>query len=285
MRLLGRGQVQRREEWKHRANSDLNAFVAALDALVNTCTDLLLDDPMTVPEAYDNYLTRWTKVYAAYVEDGDHPFLYTAFGYAVESYTNFQIEQGVLDASLPPGHRIRLQAARGATRPDIVVQDGTGVDVGWFDITASGSIYHIDGKSGGGWDAMPYVAEVLYPSLDRTQLGRNGRSPAEGVKLRSAAKQQKAQFAATVESLHGHMVSWSKDVVGNKAENRAMLETKLGALLNDGVKVTPAAAKSLLAYVADVIGVDHFGTFGYTGAYANGRDRETADDLLYAWST
>ena len=167
--------------WSRQHDSSLDAFVNNLDNIVNEKAEAVLSDPLGIPDA-DGYIKNWKKVYrafaAAYESSGydlarakaEAPFIYTAYGYAVESLTNLAINKGDLNSFLPYGAWVSTQATRGHTRPDLVVKDGG--DIGWFDITASASETHIDDKTGSGWSTRPYVAEVTYPSLDDQRLLR-----------------------------------------------------------------------------------------------------------------
>ncbi len=98
------------------------------------------DDPATVPE-----------------------FLHARFGYAIEELASENIPDPL------QGLTVNLQVAAGPTRPDIVLNDG-GLQVAWLDITAEESEGHILGKGGSGWKTRPFVAEILYDSLELGEI-------------------------------------------------------------------------------------------------------------------
>jgi hypothetical protein len=120
------------------------------------------------------------------------------YGYAVESYANSQL--GTLQAALPGGYTFQIQGGRGMTRPDFIVFDNLGHEVGWFDVTSDGSIGHIDKKTGTGWNGKPYVAEITYPALNTDNLAMSGSSIGQRVKARNSAKRIREAWASHVES-------------------------------------------------------------------------------------
>lgn len=178
-----RSPVQLLPAWtpRHRDNS-LDQFVVKLDNIVNEKAEVVLNKPLEIPET-DGYIRRWKDVHGSFVAEYESsgndldlalretPFIYAAYGYAVESLSNVDIDRGALDGYVPPGARVVTQGTRGHTRPDIIVRARLG-DIGWFDITASQSETHIQGKTGAGWNSRDYVAEVTYPSLDDARLLR-----------------------------------------------------------------------------------------------------------------
>ena len=85
-------------------------------------------------------------------------------GYWIESYAT-----KVLNPTPGGGIDRLLQAGRGKSRPDVVLQKG-GVDLAWLDITSSASEGHIYQKDSAGWLATPYVTEVTYPGLSLLAL-------------------------------------------------------------------------------------------------------------------
>lgn len=281
--------VQRNPEWVRRQNAKFDALVTALDIEVTTSANDILDDPLTMPvPVTDGYIDRWTTLYLAYLDDTSviPPFLYTAFGYAVESLTNYRIGQGAVNARLPHNHTIMLQVSRGPTRPDIVVLDDTGAHVAWLDITSSASKLHIHNKAGSGWNTMPYVAELLYDNLDLTQLGRKGRSIAEGVKVRHAAKAAKADYAERIANLYRYLDEKQNAITTSARMNRETIRIQLAEFFRlDEEELTWNTVRSLIMLPANHEPRTYkslLGTFGFKKPFADGRDLHTARELLYS---
>ena len=121
------------------------------------------------------YLGLWSTTAQAYNADPDNAdmeFVHARFGYAIETLACEEL--GVMAEGL----KISLQVASGMTRPDIVLRlpDGK-TDVAWLDITAERSKGHIKNKASSGWSTKPYVAEILYPSLDPTEILSGTQDP------------------------------------------------------------------------------------------------------------
>lgn len=84
-------------------------------------------------------------------------------GYWIESYAT-----KVLNPRPATMARL-LQATRGKSRPDVVLQKN-GSDLAWLDITSSKSGGHIFNKDHAGWLGTPYVTEVTYPGISVLEL-------------------------------------------------------------------------------------------------------------------
>ncbi|WP_437765359.1 DUF4157 domain-containing protein [Sorangium sp. So ce281] len=294
--------MQRTEAWGHDPpDAQLTAFVKALDTLVNQAARMILQDPLSIPET-DGYIARWKAVMTSFMDEfqgtGDlkkalerEKFIYAAYGYAVESLTNVQI--GVLNPHLPAGAVVSVQATRGHTRPDVVVRRGDGTDVGWFDITASNSKNHINGKTGSGWKNQPYVAEVTYRSLDDAALMTlvqnaltTRMSSGELERLRKMARENRQRQERHLRSV-GRSVKKAIEAVQHFTnmtvranEFESVLATELGI---DG-KLPPQTAKGVLAEVSEQLR-ENYGTLagraGYRRTRALGRNSEAARDLIY----
>lgn len=317
-RLLGvssgpPGPVQRDEAWTRQADKGMDAFVTGLDKLVNGNAKAIIANPLGVPDA-DGYLRRWLGLVASFAgawrdSDGDvgaalaaEPFVYTAFGYAVESLTNLSAK-ATLGGDLPAKHTIALQATRGHTRPDLVVKNDLGKDVGWFDITASRSETHIDRKTGSGWGTRDYVAEVTYPSLGEDDLVKICRNALAGTtsskdleRLATLSAENRVRRAKLYAKAAGHVVLAFKTVEdeSNMSKRRSKFEKTLGPLMtNDGEagKLTPAAAKGLIAEVTPTLATgwselgQSYAKFaalaGYKKEQARGGSSEQARELIY----
>lgn len=106
-------------------------------------------------------LNLWANTAQEYFDDPETvpKFLHARFGYAIEQLVSDNLP-GVLN-----GLTVDLQVAAGHTRPDIVLRHNV-AQIAWLDITAEESEGHIKGKQGAGWKTRPFVAEILYDSLN-----------------------------------------------------------------------------------------------------------------------
>ncbi len=204
--------VQREVKWKEGYPPD-DAFDAFLDSVSHIveagALEALTYDALT---GADGYTALWQDTAPLLIvdrdgEDAEDPaetavarqFASARYGYAVEAYANALIPG--CQGDLPPGYGITLQGGRGMTRPDIIVTDAGGTEVGWFDITSAKSLNHIDKKAGGGWRTKPYVAEIIYLPLDIDSLATSGAAIGVRVAARNAAKRRRAawQFFVAVK--------------------------------------------------------------------------------------
>lgn len=114
-------------------------------------------------EELDGHTSLWVETWNGYAQNGAvHQMSAARFGYAVES-----IAMANFAPALPDDYKWLAQAARTHTRPDVTLEKN-GFDIGWFDITAENSERHIDDKHG--WENMQYTGEMLYPSVNITEL-------------------------------------------------------------------------------------------------------------------
>lgn len=142
--------------------TDFNAYLNELDNATTKAYFYLLHYPtLNKYKTLDGHTEYWVEVWDGYMKGTfkDLGLLSAAFGYAVESLAT------LIYLPLPGGGlSISLQGIRKGTRPDVVLKDGS-KDVGWLDITASGSKGHIWGKQG--WEGKQiHLGEVTYPSLN-----------------------------------------------------------------------------------------------------------------------
>ncbi|MBE2200209.1 MAG: hypothetical protein IAE79_16460 [Anaerolinea sp.] len=85
-------------------------------------------------------------------------------GYWIESYVT-----KVVAPAVGGGLNVILQAKRGNSRPDVILQF-KGTDIAWLDITSTVSEGHIFDKDSSGWFGTPYVTEVTYDGLKLNAL-------------------------------------------------------------------------------------------------------------------
>lgn len=255
--------VQQTPIWKpdNRADNTLDAFATALDTVVQAgAAAALTPEDLT---SNDGYTLLWQETAPLVmalrdgnIDDDDLAEAYIAqrfaparYGYAVESYANSQLV--TLQAALPVGYTFQIQGGRGMTRPDFIVFNHLGHEVGWFDITSDGSIGHIDKKTGGGWNNKPYVAEITYPALDTDSLAMSGSSIGQRVKARNSAKRIREAWAHHIEnyrqkflnsyelykSMSGesetkaNMRSWAKDALSVRFYNHVVKDKLAKSLL------------------------------------------------------
>jgi hypothetical protein len=283
--------AQRKEEWKPDNHRDkaLNAFVTTLDRLVETAARVALS-PDDLDEG-GGYLGLW-KATAEILRGGDQDlgeltederaelavarrFAAARFGYAVETLACADI--GALNGALPQGLQCALQAGRGMTRPDLIVVDGDGRDVGWFDITSANSIGHIDRKTGGGWRTKPYVAEITYEPLDIGAIGTSEMTVGERTKRRNAARRLAARWQEHVGRVRGIVEGhYSQMAPQTKSKKEAAIRDAVSVALGFYDRLPPMAVKSVLRAIG-LLPKD----FGMSAAGGSKADGETIlRDLL-----
>jgi hypothetical protein len=142
------------------------AATAEIDAIVQTAYQLARGFQALNP-GDNKFLKQWKASATKYFQSpGEAPpkLISAHFGYAVESLASAQISGRRFQ-----GLHVLLQVTHGSSRPDIVLiddSDGAAVEVAWLDITAAKSTGHIQDKASSGWTSRPYIAELVYPSLD-----------------------------------------------------------------------------------------------------------------------
>jgi hypothetical protein len=284
--------VQRAIEWYAQSTNSLDAFGDALGDLVENAAQAIMASPDLIPVTNNGYIDRWYQVFAAFMADRSKTaFLHAAFGYAVEALTTARL--GEVTGHLPAGWSVRTQVTHGHTRPDLVIIDDQHAEQAWFDITAAASRNHIKDKMGAGWGTRPYVAEVIYPSLDPTRLAPGNATPEQREELKRVAEQELRQREALVRHLDGlattvykHMLD-DPNVGGDRAKKRKFFEENMFTLLGEaavgamrtGTKLPPGTAKSFLAHLdkynrRSPDDTPWMAAFGYTGDHANGRDQK-----------
>jgi hypothetical protein len=245
--------IQRAIKWHNKKSDELDKFGQALGERADQAALTITQNADSIPGHPGNgYIYRWQEVYLQYVESGQTEDLAKCFGYAVEALVTFQVEQGELAAYLPHGYEIGLQVSIGHTRPDLVVFDQARNQVGWFDITSSGSVDHIFKKMGTGWHTKPFVAEVLYPQLNPAMLSASHSPVSDAAKRRSLTNTVKRKKEARIEALGVAVKSvYNAMNATSKSGKQAHFETQMGLKVADGSKIAPRAAKSLLSMLEE----------------------------------
>ena len=146
--------------------SNVNAIVTMLNQRVDQAYQQALQW-QTLAHNPDPLVQRWYEIASAYAQNPDKEprIIHARFGYAIESLAC----QG-LNNTQHNGLNISTQVAHGHTRPDMVASIPNGPEVAWLDITSAGSIGHIEGKEGAGWDTRPFIYEIVYPKLQLRDL-------------------------------------------------------------------------------------------------------------------
>ena len=125
---------------------------------------------------------KWAEAIDAYFNSGTVTFINAKYGYAVEELTNIRLKSA--GYSSISGYTVNLQVRHGSTIPDIVLTDSRNIEIAWLDITSENSVDHINNKVGTGWNHIQFVAELLYPDLDLTQI-RTARDGSIGARARA----------------------------------------------------------------------------------------------------
>lgn len=125
-------------------------------------------------------------------------------GYWIESYVT-----KIVRPSVTGELNILLQAKRGNSRPDVILQH-KGEDVAWLDITSTLSEGHIYDKNSDGWKETPYVTEVTYEGLKVIALNKIKKVPdaksqnlGELIKKANEAKEQQELWELKVVAKYG----------------------------------------------------------------------------------
>lgn len=148
--------------------ASLLVIAKRLNREVEDATALLASDPMlTTLKTKSGYIKRWRATFKELIDTGSLPeFFFARYGYAVETLAAANMPKRI------GGLTITTQVTKGATRPDFVVTNGEGEELGWLDITAYASKGHIFKKQHSGWSSRPFVAEILYDSPSITSFGK-----------------------------------------------------------------------------------------------------------------
>lgn len=127
----------------------------------------------TLDNSPEAMVQLWFNAAQQYAQNPDvEPrVIHARFGYAVEALACMGLNNTQLY-----GLNIQTQVAHGHTRPDVVASVG-GHDVAWLDITSEGSVGHIRGKDGAGWNNTPFVYELIYPQLQLRDLLNTSDDP------------------------------------------------------------------------------------------------------------
>lgn len=244
-------------------SDDVIAIAGQVNGYVMAAREVLVGDPLhpALTAMNDGYATRWLGVFGDFLRLGTETWLYTAFGYAVEAYANYSMR----GRTFAGGHTVEIQASRAGTRPDFVVCDPTGTEVAWLDVTSATSSGHIFRKTGSQWNTLPYVAEIVYPPLNKTEFGKSGAtlSPADkealqlGISAKAAREEAlrlaQADLTSYLQGQKGAITTYKRGSWGaSRAISAVPTRTKAraaiaGHLQVDETTVTQAKINGLLA--------------------------------------
>lgn len=284
--------IQRAVTWHKLESRDpaLLRFGAKLGDLTQEAADLVTQNADRIPHPGNGYIEQWYVGYRNFVNspDANTGFLHAHFGYAVESLVQYWVGEKNLKQYLPAGHRIDFQVNAGSTRPDIVVSDEAGTAIGWFDITSSKSLGHIDRKVGSQWRTLPYVAEFTYRTLEPMNLRASDAGPLEAAKNRhrkiDADRKKKVRADAVEGLVHKVFTGMPEEISNNKDKKRAYFQIEMGERVATA-KLSADTARSLLTLLDGERRAGPGGlwmtAFGYVGVpWASGRDQKRADMFI-----
>ncbi len=188
-----------------------------------------------------NRQKQWSEAVRISRKSGNTGFLRAAYGYAVEDIANSIILRDYQGSAY--GYTIELQVNYGSTIPDIVIRDGSRQDVAWLDITSAGSEGHIFNKQSGRWSTTPFVAELLYPTFNYTNLRVSDTgyiaARAESLHLsRSWETHERKMSEFSNEVIERVLSRFSSFFPESKAEVAAAFEEETGAEFPWGEKHT-----------------------------------------------
>lgn len=252
--------IQRKLQWyipqpDPNPNADAVAsIVSQIDGVVQEARDFVLGNPIaSIFQTLDGYTKRWLGVFEAFVYKDEKEWLSTSIGYVIESYTNFKLPAQI------GNHTILLQQTRGGTRPDFVIQDtATGQEVAWLDITSSGSVGHINRKSGRGWQNMPYVAEILYEKVSDEEFLKAAKA-IKGNQALDAEQFKSLQIGKVQKVVWKRMLEQASDALRlefdtnyqapgkDKQKNQAAVREKFAKFF--GFDMSPKLAAGLLRVI------------------------------------
>lgn len=142
----------------------VETYAKDLSDAVESARDMIATKYFVHIPAVDGYMQKFLDNF----DTGTNKFIDGAAmprqaGYWIESYVTKVI------APSASGLDVVLQAKRGNSRPDVVLQY-KGTDLAWLDITSGVSEGHIFDKDSDGWLGTPYVTEVTYDGLKLNEL-------------------------------------------------------------------------------------------------------------------
>lgn len=164
--MSGRIQIFNNKDDIYSKDINLRNTVQTIFSLVVKASDMAYNRSLL--QTSNPKQRNWALAIESYFKGETVLFMNAAYGYAVEELVNIQLASSTYNTM--NGYRILLQVTHGGTRPDIVLKKQFGTEMAWLDITSEGNVGHISGKVGSGWQTTPFVAELLYPTLDLTRL-------------------------------------------------------------------------------------------------------------------
>lgn len=136
-------------------------FTRILDQKVKLAYDYVISNPhLGKLKDLDGHTESWVESLSDSKTRSNSNIMSTRFGYVIESIACMLLPK------THAGYDVILQARRKHTRPDVVLGNKKG-DLAWLDITASGSVGHINGKAGSWQNEKDsrFAVEVTYDSF------------------------------------------------------------------------------------------------------------------------
>jgi hypothetical protein len=164
----GQSEIAQLQKVTYKNDDDINKaavenFLDQLETNVDKAWAIVTSRKLNPEESVDGHTNRWMEV--SDDMDTNKGLIPANAGYAIES-----LSTKLFPLTNPATLHSELQATRGDTRPDVILEDSFGQDVSWIDITAKDSTGHINNKAGSGWSTKPHVFEVVYPSITCTAI-------------------------------------------------------------------------------------------------------------------
>ncbi len=145
--------------------SAVEQYAQDLSKAVESARDMIMTKYFVHVPAVDGYMQKFLDNFDTstnkFIDGAAMP---RQAGYWIESYVT-----KIAATKAGGGLDVILQAKRGNSRPDVVLQF-MGKDVAWLDITSTVSEGHIFDKNSEGWFGTPYVTEVTYKGLKLNEL-------------------------------------------------------------------------------------------------------------------
>lgn len=246
---------------------EIGSYVANLNSAVERAYNLLVSLAFLKIKPVDGYMERFLQDWIKWTDassgkpngslaDNEVGLMFARAGYWIESFATL-----VLKPDVPVGLTVAFQIPMGSTRPDVVLFQGDNV-VSLLDITATGSVGHIDAKNSGIWGGKEgvYVNEIMYPSIDFTPMRINHQkgilpSPDDDIDAllsdyntsKDEGRIRHANFMGVIAEI-GKTVQESTEPLpkSRRGPRRDLMRDAIR--LHFGVEYTPAQVGSILTY-------------------------------------
>ncbi len=231
---------------------------------------------------------QWSSEALEFIENKRiNNLIYAKYGYAVEECTNLNMWR----INFPTGYTYRIQDDHGETRPDIVICQKTELlealskkaidinsplqtinflkedEIAWLDITSEDSENHIENKKGTRWKTTPFVAELLYPRFDPSNITLGS---GVGIAERASALYSARRIENEKKKLLDYMIKRTNEVLRRISEmdkySKKILADLFAQVLRVNLQSMPSfhpAIKSILKKYSVCYGARHIDTAKY----------------------